>query len=255
MFFRHQTGVSGRSVPDVTVKARCGCSKTSVGDTELSHQGIETERDVERLFIRKAAEYKRDPERRNELHLTDLIYECPRQLWFEKKNPLPPDLENILRMWQGTAMHEMPLLDEHELELECEEVKTRIDEYGNGILIEKKFVNFVPKDRDELNKYYSHYIKQVEYEALILKYSGRDVKKAFLLFVRRGEPEPNRIPIRAFEIPLDFDSIASRFIEDVEACKILLSSDSPPEIPREYSPFEYPCTYCQYRSRCFMGEG
>jgi len=216
---------------------------------------IETPRDVERLFLQKVAEYNRSEfeKRRNELHLTDLTAECMRQVWFEKHSPLPDDPENLLRMWQGTMMHQMSLLKEHELELEFEGVKTRIDEYGDGILIEKKFVTFVPKTFDELKKYYSHYIKQVEYEALMLTANGREVKKAYLLFVCRGEPEAGRTPVVAFEVPLDLDNITARFAEEVEAYKLMLASESPPDVPRAYSPFEYPCTYCKYRARCFGG--
>jgi hypothetical protein len=111
----------------------------------------------------------------------------------------------------------------------------------------------VPKTFDELKKYYSHYIKQVEYEALILTANNRDVRKTYLLFVCRGEPETGRPPIIAFEVPLDLDNIATRFAEEVEAYKLMLSSETPPDIPRTYSPFEYPCTYCKYRGRCFGG--
>jgi len=214
---------------------------------------IETPRDVERLFLQKVAEYNRSEveKRRNELHLTDLTAECMRQIWFEKHDPLPDEPENLLRMWQGTMMHQMPLLKEHELELEFEGVKTRIDEYGDGILIEKKFVTFIPKTFDELKKYYSHYIKQVEFEALILTANDREVKKAYLLFVCRGEPEPGRYPVVAFEIPINIEEIASRFAETVEAYKIVLSSENPPDMPRGFTPFDYPCSHCKYRGRCF----
>jgi len=214
---------------------------------------MESPRDVERYFLRRVVESSRDEseKRRGELHLTDLTSECMRRIWYDKRDPWPDDIPNLLRMWQGQMLHQMPLLKEHELELEFEGVKTRIDEYGDGILIEKKFVTFVPRDESELKRYYSHYIKQVEYEALILSANDREVRKAYLLFVCRGEPEPNRPPIAVFEIPLDMDVIAARFAEEVEAYRVVLSSDTPPDIPRTFSPFEYPCSYCKYRPRCY----
>lgn len=212
---------------------------------------IETTRDVERLFVKKIAEYNRDERRRGELHLTDITSECIRAVWYDKHDPYPEDPSNILRMWQGTMMHQMPLLEQHELELEFEGVKTRIDEFENGILIEKKFVTFIPKDQKELEKYYSHYVKQVEYEALMLTANGFNVNKAFLLFVIRGEPESGRLPVVAYEVPINIDNIASRFAEEVEMYKLVLASDELPEIPRNFTPFDYPCTYCKYRARCF----
>jgi len=217
---------------------------------------IESPTELEVYFLRKVAEYNREESerRRNELHLTDLISECKRRVWFDKNDPLPDDPENLLRMWQGSMLHQMPLLPEHELELEFLDVKTRIDEYDPelGILIEKKFVTFIPKTPDELRKYYSHYIKQVQYEALFLMANNMKVNKAFLLFVVRGEPEPGRKPIAVFEVPLlDGNLVVTQFVEEVEAYKIILQSPTPPDIPKTYSPFEYPCTYCKYRSRCF----
>lgn len=214
---------------------------------------MESPRDVERYFLRRVVEFSRDEseKRRGELHLTDLTSECMRKVWYDKRDPWPDDIPNLLRMWQGTMLHQMPLLKEHELELEFEGVKTRIDEYGDGILIEKKFVTFVPRDESELKRYYSHYIKQVEYEALFLTANGREVRKAYLLFVCRGEPEPGRSPVAVFEIPLDMEAIAARFAEEVEAYRVVLSSETPPDIPKAFSPFEYPCSYCKYRPRCY----
>jgi hypothetical protein len=214
---------------------------------------LEAPRDVERLFLKKVAAHNREEseKRRSELHLTDLTSECMRRVWYDKHDPLPDEPENLLRMWQGEMLHQMPLLKEHELELEFEGVKTRVDEYEDGILVEKKFVGFIPKTQDELKKYYSHYIKQVEYEALILTANGREVRRAFLLFACRGEPEQGRPPVIAYEVPVDLNSIAARFAEEVEAYRLMLQSQSPPEVPRSFSPFEYPCTYCNYRSRCY----
>ena len=95
------------------------------------------EAEIERLFLTACKRFGEDENRRNELHLTDLTSECPRKVWYEKRDPLPDDPEGVLRMWEGKAMHEAsPLLEYHELELEYDDVKTRIDEYGNGILIE-----------------------------------------------------------------------------------------------------------------------
>ena len=117
--------------------------------TRLETTKIESTKDVEKLFIKRIVE-KRKAEvekRRGEIHLTDLTSECLRRVWYDKHDPLPEDPPDLIRMWQGEVMHQMPLLKEHELELEYKGVKTRIDEYEDGILIEKKFVNFVPRER------------------------------------------------------------------------------------------------------------
>jgi len=143
------------------------------------------------------------------------------------------------------------LEESYELELEYKGVKTRVDEYEDGVLVEKKFVNFIPRTREELAKYYSHYVKQVEYEALFLTANGREVRKAFLLFVKRGEPEEGLPPLIAFEVPIDLNAITARFEEELVKLKDVLASGVPPEISKDYGPFDYPCTYCKYRPRCY----
>jgi hypothetical protein len=221
--------------------------------TTTSSTILVTAKDVEKLFIKRIVERKKTEaeKRRGEIHLTDLTSDCLRRVWYDKHDPLPDDAPDIIRMWQGEVMHEMPLLKEHELELEYKGVKTRVDEYEDGILVEKKFVNFVPRTREELAKYYSHYVKQVEYEALFLTANGREVRKAFLLFVKRGEPEEGRPPLIAFEIPVELERVRARFDEELARLKDVLASGVPPEIPKDYGPFDYPCTYCKYRPRCY----
>lgn len=215
---------------------------------------IRNKQDVLKLFLSKVAQHMDEPERRNELHLTDLTAECIRQVWYDKHAPLPDDVESRVRMWEGRMLHLMPLTEGHELKLEYEGVKTSIDEYDpeSKVLIEKKFVSFIPKDDSELNKYYSHYVKQVEYEALILDRNGKPVSRAFILFVCRGEPEQNRPMIKVHEVPVDdLDAIERRFREEVTVYELILSNPSPPAIPEEFTPFDYPCTYCKYRARCW----
>lgn len=195
-------------------------------------------------------------EERNELHLTDLTVECPRKLWFIKKDRLPlhdETFEGLLRMWQGKMLHKMPLTAMHELKLEYQGVKTSIDEYDpkTGTLIEKKFVEFVPKTHRELERYYSHYITQVQLEALFLTENGYEVKKAFLLFVKRGKPG-DKPTINAFEVKVDLAKARRIFEENVTKAKEILAMDEPPEIPGHYTPYDYPCSYCSYRARCYL---
>ena len=215
-----------------------------------------TEAEVERLFLTACKRFGEDEDRRNELHLTDLTSECPRKVWFEKRDPWPDDPEGILRMWEGKAMHEAsPLLEYHELELELDGVKTKIDEYGNGILIEKKFVNFMPKDKNELQKYYSHYILQVNLEALFLVENGYEFKQAFLLFSKRGEQdEKGRKPLKAFDVTefVDLEEAEKKFKEAKEYLQSVLSQPEPPPIPPSFTAFDYPCSYCKYRARCWI---
>ena len=215
-----------------------------------------TEQDVERLYVAKL--YALDEEdRRNEIHVTDLTDTCLRRVWYEKRDPWPEGVEAVFRMAEGKLLHKLQLLAQSELEIEWGGVKGRIDEYENGILIEKKFVDFVPNNIAEVQRYYSHYIEQVAFYAYMLTQSGREFKQAFLLFVKRGEQsERGRRPLRAFDITnlINLDKVENEFGERREALAEILKADVPPEIPATFSAFDYPCSYCKYASRCYSDQ-
>ncbi|MEM4342175.1 MAG: Dna2/Cas4 domain-containing protein [Candidatus Caldarchaeum sp.] len=196
-----------------------------------------------------------EPSRQTEIHVTDLCSPCLRRVWFDKKQPIPEDVENILRLTQGKAMHEVPFEDfEHEKEIEYRGVKGRIDEYANGVIVDKKFVDFVPSTIQEVQKYYSHYIKQLSLYALFLVENGLEFKQAFLLFVKRGDQtERGRRPAKAFDVTgfINLDDVKTEFEKTLETLKQTLDSQDPPEIPASFSPFDYPCSYCVYRTRCW----
>jgi hypothetical protein len=212
-----------------------------------------TEQEVERLYIVKL--YTFDEENRSdEIHVTDLVGICLRKTWFDKKSPWPESLDNIFRMGEGKLLHKLQLLAQSEFEIEYQGVKGRIDEYENGILIEKKFVDFVPNTIAEVQRYYSHYVEQVSFYAYMLVSLGYEFKQAFLLFVKRGEQnERGRRPMKAFDVTglINLDRVGELFNERREMLLDALSSNEPPEVPPIYSPFDYPCSYCKYAPRCY----
>jgi CRISPR/Cas system-associated exonuclease Cas4 (RecB family) len=211
-----------------------------------------SEQEVERLYVYRL--YQEEEDRRGEIHVTDLVDICPRRVWYEKKAPLPERIEAIFRMAEGKLLHKLTLLSQSELEIEYQGVKGRVDEYENGIIIEKKFVDFVPNNITEVQKYYSHYIEQVSFYAYMLVQNGYEFKQAFLLFAKRGEQdERGRRPLRVFEVTnlINLDKIEAEFKARKEFIEEILRVDQPPEIPPTFSAFDYPCSYCKYSSRCY----
>lgn len=211
-----------------------------------------THNDIVKLIISKMRHWLYE-DRRNEIHLTDLTSPCLRKIWFEKKQPLPDDIDDAIRLWWGKCAHLMPLTDNHELKLEFEGVKTSIDEYDSleKIVIEKKTATFIPKDVAELQRYYSHYIEQINLESLFLIENGYDVRQAFIVFYKFGEGEKGRPIIQAFEIPFNYEETKQLFEERRAKLLTVLAGEEPPEIPENFSPYDYPCSYCKYRARCF----
>jgi len=212
-----------------------------------------TEAEVETLFLRKVRDYVVEENRKRELHLTDLASPCPRQLWFTKHSEYYENPEELLRLWWGKVIHETPLTSNHELKLEYKGVLTSIDEYQDGILIEKKTADFVPNDLSELQRYYSHYINQVRLEALFLTMNGYEVKQAFLLFIKYGQQEERgRRPVRIFDVTqfIDIDETEKMFNEKREEAIAVLSSPDPPPKPNTFLYFDYPCKYCDFKGKC-----
>ncbi|MEM2257801.1 MAG: PD-(D/E)XK nuclease family protein [Candidatus Caldarchaeum sp.] len=204
---------------------------------------------VGRLFIRKVLEEV--GEKREGLHVTDLvkISICPRMFWLESKNPLPPDLENALRMWHGKKLHEIVLSLHHEMEVELEGVKGRVDEYfpDVGLVVDKKFVTYLPNSKD-VEKYYGHYILQLKLYAYMLAANGYPVRECRIIFVNITEKNP----LREHVFEPDLDECRSLFEDLREKAMKILASEEPPEIPMLFDPFEYPCSYCNYRSVCYF---
>jgi hypothetical protein len=214
-----------------------------------------SESQVERLYIAKL--YQDEEEKRvDEIHVTDLANPCPRAVYFEKKNPLPPSPENAMRMLEGRLLHKLQVIPESEMELEIEYqgIKGRIDEYKDGIVLEKKYVDFVPNNIAEVQKYYNHYVEQVGFYAYMLVNLGYEFKQAFLLFVKRGEQnERGRRPLKAFDVTslIDLNKIEAEFHSRKNNIKAMLDKGKPPEISPTFSAFDYPCSYCKYVSRCY----
>ena len=204
---------------------------------------------IERLFLRQV--YRELEEDRDGIHVSDLVTLniCPRLFWFDKNQPLPPDVDHALKMWQGKKLHEIVLGDLHEYEIEYEGIKGRIDDYISdlGILIDKKFVGYLPKDDKDVEKYYDHYILQLKLYSYMLTMLGYPVKEAVILFIKVGENNP----FREYVFEPDIGECEEIFLSLKERAEEIVKMDRPPEIPEDINPFDYPCTYCRYRSRCY----
>ena len=212
-----------------------------------------SESDVEKLFFFKVRTYLLEENRRNEIHLTDLASPCYRKVYWEKKDPFPESPENALRLWKGKMLHELKLLSFHELELEFEGVKTRIDEYSDEwkIFIEKKTTDFIPADLTQLKKYYEHYINQIGFEWLFLVKNGYDVRQAFLLFIRLGHDKDKLVKVFDVTQLINLDEYENKFYTCKERLENILRYDQLPEIPDTFTSQDYPCSYCKYAARCW----
>ena len=206
---------------------------------------------VSRLFLRQV--YRELEDDRRGIHVSDLVTLniCPRLFWLEKHDPIPPEPEHALKMWQGKKLHEITLgpPEFHEYEIEYDGVKGRIDDYipDLGVLIDKKFVGYLPKDNKDAEKYYDHYILQLKLYSFMLTMLGHPVKQAIILFVKIGDSNP----FREYGFEPDISECEQLFTELKQKAEETITLEEPPDIPENFNPFDYPCSYCRYRPRCY----
>lgn len=188
-------------------------------------------------------------DRSNEIHVSDLLYECVRRAWYSKKvGEVVADPHGLIAVWVGKKLHEMPICDEHEVEVKYTtqdgvEVVGRIDELCRSgdeyVIIDKKTTRQIP------SKPYDHHIKQTLYYAYMLqKQRGVRVGKVAILYI-----DVSNLEIKPYVIPVNQIAIEQAGREMEERARILkqsLEADKPPE--RQIG---WWCSYCSMFRRCF----
>ncbi len=121
-----------------------------------------------------------------ELHISDLVHTCPRKIYtniISRKNPKPLEWGTKLRFWIGNAIHEPPILKHHHLKLVWEGIHAEVDEYEDGIVLEKKHTTYLS---DRLPK---HYERQGEYYKAMLVKCGYPVEEVHVLLIDIVAPD------------------------------------------------------------------
>jgi len=181
--------------------------------------------------------------------VTALIYDCMRRIYYSLVLKLPiADPTGAVRAWIGKKLHETKILGpdaESEVTIEYNGVVGRIDEYKDGVLIEKKTTRNIPREP------YEHHVRQVEYYTLMLARNGKPVKKAFIVYI-----DVNTGMVTAFDVTKrlrlvevvekEFNEKAQK-IQEALKYKIL-----PPKTVRTWPDSDkLICQYCPYFGFCF----
>jgi CRISPR/Cas system-associated exonuclease Cas4 (RecB family) len=211
-------------------------------------------------------------ERANAVHVTDLTG-CLRRSFYDKTEPKPEFVHEVLARWLGTAMHAAAEgsdeLYDSELPLEWDGLKGTADVvYKDGRVVDYKSTRWLIPQR---LPYGSHAL-QVNIYAHMLRRMGREVSSLAIQYVDMSGPTKCRrckVPVRMFEgelrCPACFNPIANAHLGAVlyeiplmsekeiesliaERKEILETSmifGSPPA--REPG---YLCAYCAHREVC-----
>ena len=186
-------------------------------------------------------------DRRFEIHISDLVKECPRESWISKK--YPEDIEfqrkSLLKMWGGKKLHEIELSKEHEVEMRYRFAKEpygvivgTVDEIINDIVIDKKFYAKLPKAP------YKQHIKQVSYYMALLWKFGKKVRMGAIYYINRSS-----FATRVFTFSISEEDIEKAFEEMVERATYLrqaiIHNWAPPKINNEIE-----CSKCAFKDIC-----
>jgi len=217
-----------------------------MGKTEEDKIGTEI---IKRFYRAVLTELEED--RSNEVHVTDLVYECLRRAYYEKKySAMPSDESGALVLWIGKKLHETPVCSGHEVELSADidgvPVRGSIDELctvGDKIVIvDKKSTRGAP------SKPYEHHVKQVLfYAAILAKTKGIVADYGAVLYI-----DVANLYSKVFVFPITVMDIESAWAElSSKARKLwdaMVNDRVPPAEPG------WLCKYCPYWRRC-IGDG
>jgi CRISPR/Cas system-associated exonuclease Cas4 (RecB family) len=197
----------------------------------------------------------KEAEEDEELHskglpsVTSLCYDCLRKAYYSITYPdVIIDPEGAIRTWIGKKLHETSILGgEMEVELMYPKengVVGRIDEYKDGVLIDKKTVRHTPREP------YPHHVTQLEYYRLLCERNGKPVKKMAIVYINVDTGE-----VAVFPVPFrrSLEEVEKELMEKyrivTEAVKMGIL---PPRKMRTWEPKEHRlvCSYCQYYGIC-----
>ena len=186
---------------------------------------------------------------RMKISVTALTSECPRQIYYGlklRKMPLA-DVYSSVYMWIGKKLHELTVLGddaEAELRLEYMNIVGRVDEYKDGILLEKKTVRSTPKAP------YIHHLRQVEYYTILLERNNKPVHRAFIMYINVSNSDIKIFDVTPMLRPLNL--IEREMIEKAEmVAKMFSLNELPPRkmvtLPDSDTLI---CKFCPFFSLC-----
>jgi len=190
-----------------------------------------------------------EEDRTQEIHVTDLVYDCLRRAYYSKKHPIhAADEASALVLWIGKKLHETIVCEDgHEVEVELQiadevSVKGSIDEMcqidGYTVIIDKKTTRNIP------SKPYDHHVKQVKIYAMILyKTRGIRVQYGGILYI-----DVNNLYSKLYMFPvqmLEIEQLYNEVVEKAWKLYIAMKENTAPEAEPGWI-----CKYCPYWQLC-----
>jgi len=181
-------------------------------------------------------------ERAKGIHVSHLVYDCVRRGYYDMTHDNQFfNLNTLITFWLGRAIHTTPFLDQHEVKLEWEGIHGTCDDYGDGILLDKKTCTQIPRAANK------HHVKQLEYYKVMMENREHrmGVDKAYVVYIdiANKKIEPMEAKMRKNE------TIEKEMLEKKAILDEAIKNNKPPK--RNIS---WLCSYCNFANICF-GEG
>ena len=190
------------------------------------------------LYLEDAREH--DP---LSVSVTALVYDCMRRGYYQKTEPETMSVDGALRVGTGKKLHEIPFNADksgHEILLKWEGITGIVDEYHDGVIVDKKTTRDIPKNP------YGNHIKQIEYYKVLLEENGHPVVGGAVLY-----EDVDHAQIRAFSVKLrGSKEIKGEMLAKRDILAPALKNRALP--PRSVS---WLCKYCNFSKKCFTTEG
>ena len=189
-----------------------------------------------------------EEDRSREIHVTDLVYECPRRAWYEKKLGYGvTSLDTAFILWVGKKLHETGMDGcEHEVPVEFElggvRVVGRIDELcdGGDLVVDKK------STRRRVSKPYDHHVMQVLlYAEALRQMRGRVPSRGAVVYMNVADNE-----VTAFEFRITRVMLEQAVREAARRARELWEAMVSGRVPG--ARHGWICNYCPYVRLCAL---
>lgn len=208
---------------------------------------------VERRFLEKLYNSLKGntAERKQGIHVSDLVYKCPRRAYYNHMMPPSMDLKGAIRVWTGIELHKTPLMEHSELTLEWNGIVGTIDEYENGFLMDKKTTRSVPtyynrSRKEKVVTLRDHHKLQLEYYKVLLEENNYPVTEGGILYIDVNEAE---VWFGRANFTRSNEEIKKEMISRKNAIELFLNARKLPPYNNEtrwmcmgYCPFQQQCS-------------
>jgi CRISPR/Cas system-associated exonuclease Cas4 (RecB family) len=195
-----------------------------------------SEQQVEEMFY-KALYKEVMQDRSGEIHVSDILYDCLRRGYYSKIFKPRTKLETVMTFWIGQKLHETPMTDHHELSLEWNGIYGTIDEFHDGIIIDKKTTRSLPSRSP-----YPNHKKQLEYYQVLAINNGYSVRWGCMLYIDVAEKKIKVMSVRLRKPEV----VEAEMLDKYYILKECLDNGVPPA-----RSIGWACNYCDYNSECF----